>query len=225
MTMRRMRVTDHAVVVWDLPTRTFHWLTVALVAAAYATWRLNWMDWHALAGDALLALLLFRLAWGFVGSDTARFAQFLASPRAVVHHLARLFHREPDAQIGHNPAGGWMVVLLLALLLGQTLTGIVDNNDVADEGPLTEVLPAKVLNLIDDLHTWLWDALLAAVALHLIAIVIYAVAKGHNLLRPMLTGRKILAGQSPQPRLASPALALLLLGGSASAAALLATFL
>ena len=120
---------DRDVIVWDLPTRAFHWLTVALVAGAYVTWRFNWMDWHAWCGDALLALLLFRLVWGFVGSDTARFARFLASPRAATHHIARLFTREPDTQVGHNPAGGWMVLLLLALLLGQTLTGVVDNND------------------------------------------------------------------------------------------------
>jgi len=212
-------------VVWDLPTRLFHWVTVALMAATYATWRLNWMDWHALAGDALLALLLFRLAWGFVGSETARFARFLASPRAAARHLTRLFHREPDAQIGHNPAGGWMVLLMLALLLGQALTGIVVNNDVADAGPLTEIMPAPVANLMTDLHDLLWDALLAAVALHVIAIVIYAVTKGHNLLQPMLTGRKLLPGHSAPPRLASSALALLVLGGSAAAATLLATFL
>lgn len=212
-------------VVWDLPTRLFHWLTVALVAAAYITWRFNWMDWHLLVGDALLALLLFRVAWGFIGSETARFSRFLASPRAAIHHLAHLLHREQDGQIGHNPAGGWMVLLMLALLLGQTLTGILDNNDVADAGPLTGIMPAMVANLIDELHTLFWDALLAAVALHLLAIAVYAVAKGHNLLQPMLTGRKRLPGRGAPPRLASPALALLVLCCSAAVAALLATYL
>ncbi|HVC61516.1 MAG TPA: cytochrome b/b6 domain-containing protein [Acetobacteraceae bacterium] len=225
MSMQRTPAQGNAAVVWDLPTRLFHWLAVALVAAAYATWRLNWMDWHALAGDALLALLLFRLAWGFVGSDTARFARFLASPRAAAHHLARLFRREPDTQVGHNPAGGWMVLLMLVLLLGQTLTGIVVNNDVADAGPLTDIMPAPIANLVTDLHDLLWDALLAAIALHVAAIVIYALAKGHHLLRPMLTGRKPLPQGNLPPRLASPALALLVLCGSAAAAALLATFL
>ncbi len=214
-----------AVVVWDLPTRVFHWLTVALVAAAYATWRLNWMDWHALAGDALLGLLLFRLVWGVVGSETARFASFLASPGAAARHLARLFHREPDAEVGHNPAGGWMVVVLLALLLGQVLTGIVVNNDVADAGPLTDIMPAAVANLLTDLHAWLWDALLAAVALHVAAIALYAAAKGHNLLPPMVTGRKCLPGDRAPPRLASAARAVVVLGGAAVAAALLATYL
>jgi cytochrome b len=225
MTMRSTSTEGRTMVVWDLPTRLFHWLTVALVVAAYVTWRFNWMDWHLLVGDALLALLLFRVAWGFIGSETARFSRFLASPRAAIHHLVHLLHREQDEQIGHNPAGGWMVVLLLVLLLGQTLTGILDNNDVADAGPLTGIMPAMVANLIDELHTLLWDALLAAVALHLLAIAVYAVAKGHNLLRPMLTGRKRLPGQSAPPRLASPALALLVLCCSAAVAALLATYL
>jgi cytochrome b len=69
------------IVVWDVPTRLFHWLTAMLVAAAYGTWRLNWMDWHAYSGYALLALVVFRLLWGFFGSETARFAHFLAAPR------------------------------------------------------------------------------------------------------------------------------------------------
>ena len=74
------------IVVWDVPTRLFHWLTVMLVATAYATWRLNWMDWHAYAGYALLVLVVFRLLWGFFGSETARFPRFIASC-----HLVQLF--------------------------------------------------------------------------------------------------------------------------------------
>jgi len=217
---------DHrATLVWDLPTRLFHWLTVLLVAATYATWRLGWMDWHAYAGDMLLALVLFRIAWGFAGSDTARFARFLASPRAAIRHLSRLLCREPDAQPGHNPAGGWMVLLFLLLLFGQTLTGIIDNNDVANAGPLTDIMPAWLSNLIDDLHTWLWNALLAAIALHVLAIAVYAAAKGHNLLRPMLTGRKPLPGSVAPPRVASPVRAVLALAGSAAVAVLLSSYL
>ncbi len=216
---------SRTVLVWDLPTRLFHLLTVVLVLAAYVTERLNWMDWHVRAGTALLALLLFRLIWGVLGSDTARFAGFLTAPRAAVRHLAHVFHREPDTQIGHNPAGGWMVLLLLALLLSEVLTGIISNNDVADEGPLTGLMPPWLANGIDDLHALLWDALLAAIALHLAAIALYAVAKGHHLLRPMLTGRKQLPARATPPRIASPVLALGALAGSAIVAALLATYL
>jgi cytochrome b len=213
------------VLVWDLPTRLFHWLIVVLVAAAYVTERLNWMDWHARAGEAVLALVLFRLLWGCFGSETARFRSFLASPAAAVHHLRHIFRREPDMQAGHNPAGGWMVVLLLALLLGETLTGLYVNNDVADTGPLTQWVPAWIANATTDLHTILWDALVAAVAMHLLAIALYAAAKGHNLLRPMLTGRKLLPTMVREPRLASMWLALLLLTGAGIAAAALTMYL
>jgi cytochrome b len=213
------------VLVWDAPTRLFHWLAACLVAAAYGTWRMNWMDWHAWIGDALLALLLFRLLWGILGSETARFSAFLARPRQVAHHLARTLRREPDRQIGHNPAGGWMVMLLLALMLGETLTGIYVNNDVADEGPLTELVAAPIANLITDLHRILWQALVAAVALHLTAIVVYAVAKRQNLVLPMITGRKRLPEVIEQPRLAGLGRALLVFACGAAAAAALTNLL
>src|SRR5665213_2285362 len=118
-----------------------------------------------------------------------------------------------------------MVLLMLALLLGETLTGVVINNDVADDGPLTEVLPAKILTLITDAHALLWKVLLAAVILHVLAIATYAVVMGKNLLWPMITGRKRLPEQTPPPRLVSWMRAAALLAGSAAAVALLATFL
>ena len=153
-----MSSSGRKVLVWDAPTRLFHWLTVALVVTAYVTWRLNWMDWHAYVGDALLALLLFRLLLGFFGSDTTGFSGFLAPPRAALRYLSQMFRREPDRLAGHNPAGGWMVLLLLALLLGETLTGLYVANDVADVGPFTEVVSAPIANAITALHLILWDA-------------------------------------------------------------------
>ena len=171
---------------------------VALVAAAYATWRLNWMVWHGWVGEVLLALLLFRLLWGFFGSETARFSHFLASPRMVVQHLKYALMREPDRQVGHNPAGGWMVLFLLALLLAETLTGLYVANDIADVGPLTELVPAPAANAIEASHAILWDVLLAAIVLHVLAIAGYAAVKGQNLLRPMITGRKASARTSPR---------------------------
>lgn len=212
--------------VWDLPIRLFHWLTAVLIPAAYVTWRLNWMHWHAWVGDAVLALVLFRLLWGLFGSDTARFSRFVASPRSAAQHLAHIFRREPDLEAGHNPAGSWMVMLLLALLLGQVLTGIFVGNDVADVGPLTARTPARIANLLTALHDkLLWNALLAAVALHLFAILVYGLAKRHNLLFPMITGRKRLPGSVPAPHIAGARRALLLLAGASAAAAALATSL
>ena len=105
-TARPAESTDDARVVrvWDAPTRLFHWLATLLVAAAYVTWRLNWMDWHAWTGDALLGLLVFRLLWGFFGSATARFSGFLVAPRA-----ARFIWHPPSAA---SPTADWVTIRL-----------------------------------------------------------------------------------------------------------------
>jgi cytochrome b len=220
-----MGTAPRIVLVWDLPIRVFHWLIVTLVAAAYATWRLNWMVLHGWVGDAMLTLLLFRLMWGFLGSETARFSRFLTSPRMVVQHVKYAFRREPDRQVGHNPAGGWMVLLLLALLLVETLTGLYVANDIADEGPLTEIVPPWAANAIASAHTIVWDALLAAIVVHVLAIAGFALIKGQNLLRPMVTGTKVLPESIAAPRAGSPARAGLLLMGCAAATALLVNLL
>ena len=213
------------VLVWDIFIRVFHWLIVALVAAAYATWRLNWMVWHGWVGDAVLTLLLFRLSWGVFGSETARFSHFLTSPPTVLQHLKHSLRREPDHQVGHNPAGGWMVLLLLALLLLETLTGLYVANDMADEGPLTEMVPASAANAIAFSHAILWDALLAAIVLHVLVIAGFAGIKGQNLLRPMIKGTKVLPASVAEPRAGSPARAALLLLACAVATALLVNLL
>jgi cytochrome b len=221
----RMNNASRLVHVWDAPTRLFHWLVVVLVAAAYATWRANWMIWHGRIGDVLLTLLLFRLLWGFFGSEPARFSRFLTSPRKAKQYLLHALRREPDRQAGHNPAGGWMVLLLLFLLLAETLTGLYVANDIADVGPFTEISPASVADAIAALHAMFWDALLGAIALHLLTIFVYAAAKGQNLLLPMITGTKFLPTNVPPPRIASLTRAAFLIAGSAVAAALLVNLL
>lgn len=210
--MRRSE--DEPIPVWDLPIRLGHWASAFLVGACYVTWRLNWMAWHARLGEALLALVIFRLLWGVWGSENARFRAFLAPPAAVFRHLVTILVREPDHAPGHNPAGGWMVAALLALLLGETLSGIYVNNDVANESALTELVPAVITNAIVDVHFWLWWMLVAAIILHGLAIAVYAAAKGQNLVRPMLTGVKTLPAAIPRPRLAPRRRALALLATS-----------
>ena len=170
-------------------------------------------------------LVAFRLLWGFFGSETARFSRFLTSPRIAFEHLKYALVREPDRQVGHNPAGGWMVLFLLALLLAETLTGIYVANDIADVGPLTGIVPAAVANAIDASHAILWDVLLAAIVLHVLAIFGYAAVKGQNLLLPIITGTKFLPEPVVAPRMVSPARAAVLFVGSAAAAAIIARFM
>jgi len=213
------------VLVWELPIRLFHWALVVLVAGAYVSWRLNQMDWHVWIGYAALTAVLFRILWGFFGGECARFRRFVTGPRAAVTHLAHALRRAPDHQVGHNAAGGWMVLMLLALLLAETLSGLLISNDIADEGPLTELLPSRLANAITAMHSICWNLLWAAVALHVLAIVFYALVPRHNLLGPMLSGRKSLPLDIAAPRHEGALRAVGLLAASVLAVATLVRYL
>ncbi len=197
--------------VWDGPIRLFHWAITLLVLVSYLTYRFDRLGWHMLSGYTILALLLFRLAWGFVGSDTARFSSFLGSPLAGLAHLRTITRREPDDQIGHNAAGGWMVLALLLSLLLQTGTGLFANDEIMNQGPLSGWVGDSTSHWLTRIHVFNFNILLGLIGLHVLFVLIYAAIKGQNLLRPMITGKKRLLAATRQPRLASPALAALIL--------------
>ena len=203
------------VTVWDAPVRLFHWAIVVLVGTSWLTQHEGWMSWHFYSGYAIGTLLLFRLAWGFVGSETARFSQFLAGPRAAWRHLRHLPRREPDEQVGHNPAGGWMVLVMLALLAVQVGTGLCANDQADTYGPFADALGQGLSDRLTDIHALTFTLIEIAVALHVAALLAYAVLKRHNLVRPMLTGKKPLPAHRAPPRLASPWLAAALLAVAA----------
>ena len=98
--------------VWDAPVRLFHWALAAFVLFSYATGKIGgyWLEWHMRSGYAILALLAFRIAWGIVGSETARFASFLRGPRATLDYARHLFAHKGPMAAGHTPTGGWMIV-------------------------------------------------------------------------------------------------------------------
>src|SRR5271165_1721680 len=164
-------------------------------------------------------------ALGLLWRRDPRFSSFLASPQAAVQHLKYALLREPDRQVGHNPAGGWMALFLLALLLAETLSGLYVANDIADVGPLTAMIPAGVADAIEASHAIVWEVLLPAILLHVLAIFGYAAVKGQNLLLPMITGTKVLPESVPAPRIASPTRAAVLFAGSAAAAVILANLM
>ncbi len=212
------------VVVWDPWVRLVHWGLVVLLATSWVTARLHWTEWHFRAGYAALTLLLFRVAWGVVGSDTARFSRFLRSPVAALRHLAHFRRREPDAEVGHNAAGGWMVLVLLALLLAQAITGLFTYDQIFTYGPLARQVDEGLRDALSSWHVFIINVILGAVALHVLAVVLYRLVKGHRLARAMVTGRKTLPGEVPAPRIGHPLLALALLAGSAGVVAFIASF-
>lgn len=201
--------------VWDAPTRLFHWAVVLLIICSYVSNRLDRMELHMLFGYAMLTLLLFRLTWGFIGSDTSRFSKFLRSPVAGLQHLAQFGRREPDVEIGHNAAGGWMVLAMLASLFVQVGTGLFSNDDVLTKGPLAHLVSKQTSDALSRVHEINFYVLLALIALHILAILAYAAVKRQDLVRPMVTGKKRLPAATRQPRLASPALAAIVLAVAA----------
>lgn len=202
--MRRIKV-------WDLPVRLFHWAIVLLIAVAWGTQEYDRMEWHVWTGYTILTLLLFRLIWGFIGSDTARFNRFLKSPVAAMRHMAHITRREADREIGHNAAGGWMVLLMLALIGAQAGTGLFANDDANTEGPLMHLVSKETSDWLSHIHAINFNLILAAVVLHILAILAYALLKRQDLVRPMVTGAKDLPDDAVPPRLLSPVWAAMVL--------------
>jgi len=187
--------------VWDAPVRLFHWLLVALVTLSVSTGYLggNLMRWHIWSGCAILGLLIFRLLWGFAGSSTARFSNFVRGPRAALGYARGLLSRRPSHTAGHNPLGGWMVVLLLASALLQAGTGLFSNDDIATEGPLYDKVSKATSDAITAVHTANAVVLLVLIGLHVAAVLFYFWYKRENLLRPMFTGTKRVRAQALPP--------------------------
>ncbi len=209
--MRRVKV-------WDGWIRLVHWGIVSLVGISWVSMETGNAEVHYVSGYAVLTLLLFRLAWGVAGSDTARFARFLRSPLAALRHLGEFSRPEPDREIGHNAAGGWMVLVLLGLLLAQPLTGLFADSGYGDHGPLAKKVSSATSDWLTGLHHRIfYYGILVAAALHVTAVAAYALLKGHDLVRPMVTGRKSLPADARAPRMGPPLLAAALLGAAALA--------
>lgn len=182
-----------AVRVWDLPVRLFHWSLVALLVASWASRKLDYMEVHRWSGYAILILVVFRFGWGLVGSRHARFEDFLRTPRAMREYMADILAGRKTVFLGHNPAGGWSVIAMLVCLLAQAVTGLFVTDDVLFDGPFHRAVSEATSHRLKQLHGINFNVLLLLVGLHLAAIAFYRVAKGENLVRPMVTGTKWVA--------------------------------
>ncbi len=207
--------------VWDLPVRVFHWLLVGLVIVSVITGNIGgvWeMELHLVTGSAVLALILFRVAWGLVGSSTARFSDFVRGPKAVIGYLLGLLAGRKATVVGHNPLGGWSVVAMLSSLALQAITGLFANDDILTRGPLAKFVTKRMSDLITEVHEVNASVLYILIAVHLAAVLGYYLLKRENLVRPMITGSKSLPADTDvaTPRLASPWLALVLALAAAS---------
>lgn len=180
------------VVVWDLPTRLFHWLLVGLMAVSYVTVEIggNAMQLHAWSGFTILGLVLFRVAWGFAGSTPSRFKTFLVGPRRVKSYVQTLLRPDGPHHLTHNPLGGWSVAAMLSAALVQAATGLFASDDIMTQGPLNRLVSSQTGRLLTDLHELNADLILVLAAVHVAAVLFHLVYKHDNLIAPMITGRK-----------------------------------
>jgi cytochrome b len=200
-----MSAIDNKILVWDLPVRLGHWLMAGGFAVAWLTgeseeWRLV----HALAGGTVVGVALFRLLWGMLGTRYALFVDFVRSPLAALSYLRSLISPRPQHHLGHNPAGGWAIVLLLALAILGGATGWLNYQDIGGKW-------------LEELHEGLAATMLAVVLIHLAGVFVASLAHHENLPRAMVTGLK---RGHPSDAIASakPLATLILLGFAAAVA-------
>ena len=189
---------DTRTLVWDAPVRVFHWLLVLCFAGAWLTaeserWRLL----HVTLGYTAGGLLAFRLLWGLIGTRHARFAGFVRGPRAVLAYLQSLWRGRPQVHAGHNPAGGWAIVALLAGVAAITASGWAVYQDLGGEW-------------LEELHEAAATLTLGLVALHVAGVVVGSLVHGDNLVATMFSGRKCVPPQEGIRRAWRPLAALMI---------------
>ncbi len=166
------------ILVWDIPTRLFHWLLAISFAGAFLTAESErYRDIHVMLGYTMLGLIAFRLLWGFVGSRYAQFHSFVFKPAEIAAYLGSLLKARPEHHVGHNPAGSVAVFALLALGLVCGVTGVVLFQDIGGDA-------------LEESHEMVAFAMLAIVGLHVAGVLVSSLLHRENLVRSMITGFK-----------------------------------
>lgn len=177
--------------VWDPLVRVFHWTLVIAFAVTWLT-EDEWMTLHSYAGYLIATLLLFRLFWGVIGPRYARFSDFVKAPSTVIGYLKDLTKLRAKRYVGHNPAGGAMIVVLLISLVATTLTGMLAYGAVGS-GPLTGLFETSTgfgSEWFEEVHEFFANFTLLLVVVHVGGVVFESLVHRENLVRSMFTGTK-----------------------------------
>jgi cytochrome b len=178
--------------VWDWPTRLVHWGLVAALAGAYVTNKLgaSYFSLHLFFGYATIVLVVFRIVWGFVGTRHARFVNFVEGPRGVLRYVSAVGRGRLTRYAGHNPLGALMVLTLLCLLGAQAAFGLFGDDEIFNTGPLAGLVSKEQSLFLTSLHRKLFYVILAAVGLHVGAVIAHVAVKKEPLIRAMISGSK-----------------------------------
>jgi len=164
--------------VWDPVVRVIHWSLVLLFATAWLTGdEVEWL--HIYAGYGIAGLVAIRIVWGFVGTRHARFSDFVYRPSEVASYLADSIRFRAERYLGHNPAGGAMVITLLGVLAATAGTGILMTSSAFHDA-----------HWVEEVHEALANLALILVGLHIAGVVLASLEHGENLVKAMITGRK-----------------------------------
>ena len=174
--------------IWDLPVRLTHWSFVILLPAMYFTADNSQWGWHMRLGHVLLALLIFRVIWGFVGTDTARFASFVKGPGQVLGYVRGQY--DDKGNKGHSPLGALAVLALLGFTFAQVAMGLFagDPYDGAT-GPLNPLVGVGTADTLTDTHEWFYYVVFGMIGLHITAIGVYGALRAENLIGAMIGGK------------------------------------
>lgn len=175
--------------VWDVPTRLFHWGMLVLLGVLWWSASESEMEMHQYAAYGLMILVAFRLAWGFWGSQTAKFSDFIHPPQKVLQYIAIVRKEGVQQHIGHNPLGGYMVLLMLGILLFQIGSGMFATDEVFTEGPLVSFVSHEFSLAATWLHKKNFDIILILAVVHVFAVLVHHM-KGDKLISAMFTGYK-----------------------------------
>ena len=176
--------------VWDVPTRLFHWSLVLCMLASWGSAELGKMSIHFWSGYTLLGLLCFRIIWGFIGTRHARFATFFPRPKSVLSYLQSLPKTSWTPSAGHSPIGAVAVFVLLFALGTQAVTGLFATDDIIWSGPYNAAVSQDLGSNLTSIHHKSFNVLVALIGVHIAAVLAYWILKATNLTKPMITGRK-----------------------------------
>ncbi|QBF83937.1 cytochrome B [Shewanella maritima] len=186
-------------IVWDLPVRVFHWGIVVLMGGLWWTAEQGEMEWHQILAYVLAALLVMRWFWAAAGSQTAKFSDFIRSPKAVISYA---LNRSPSPTLGHNPLGGYMVLALMLMLTVQLVTGLFATDDIFTEGPLYAYVSSEQASWLTWLHKTNFTALQIFIAAHILAVILHQF-KGDKLIQAMFSGKKLHDSALDSPKMKS----------------------
>ena len=195
-----MDIGNDRIRVWDPLIRIFHWALVAAFTIAFFTDDEDMLIPHVWAGYVVIGLLVFRLLWGFVGSAHARFSDFVFAPSRVVSYLWDTFQGDARRYLGHNPAGGWMIILLLVMLTLLSITGLVLYAADNHAGPLAGLMAGAgrdVEEVFEGLHEFFANFTIFLVIIHVAGVVVESILHKENLVWAMVNGYKRSAGAEP----------------------------